>query len=203
MIVSSMSYIEIRKEVDNDIVFVKKKSIHVIAELEKKMKKNKLKTITHIYDYNSPNKNKWLVKIEIGLKNVASSFLTYFYIDNKIAAVQVLDARYLLYYTTHFFKRYKERMNLDIAKPEELIRQYFSDSTNFVPQLLGVTENYLLKIFILCKHGAILGNIHTDSSICKMNTFITTDMLKTDQVEMENEMKERLRKYSNDTGRLD
>jgi hypothetical protein len=203
MIVPSMSYIEIRKEVENDIVFVKKKSIHVIAELEKKMKKNKLKTITHIYDYNSPNKNKWIVKIEIGLKNVASSFLTYFYIDNKIAAIQVVKARYLLYYTTHFFKRYKERMKLDIAKPEELIRKYFSDSTNFVHQLLGVTENYLLKMFILCKHGAILGNIHTESSICKMNTFITTDMLKTEQVEMEKEMEERLRKYSYDTGRLD
>lgn len=203
MIVPSMSYIEIRKEVENDIVFVKKKSIHVIAELEKKMKKNKLKTITHIYDYNSPNKNKWIVKIEIGLKNVASSFLTYFYIDNKIAAIQVVNARYLLYYTTHFFKRYKERMKLDIVKPEELIRKYFSDSTNFVHQLLGVTENYLLKMFILCKHGAILGNIHTESSICKMNTFITTDMLKTDQVEMEKEMEERLRKYSYDTGRLD
>lgn len=203
MIVSSMSYIELRKEVENDIVLVRRKAKHVEAELEKKMKRNKLKTITHIYDYNSPNKNKWLVKIEIGFKNVACSFLTYFYIDNKIAAIQVVDARYLLYYTTHFFKRYKERMKLDITKPEDLIREYFAGSTNFVPKLLGVTENYLLKMFILCKHGAILGNIHTESSICKMNTFITTDMLKTDQVEMENEMKERLRKYSFDTGRLD
>ncbi len=198
-----MTYIEIRKEVLKDVESAKKKSVYVVAELEKKMRKQKLKTITHIYDYNSPNKNKWIVKIEIDSKNVASSFLTYFYIDNKIAAVQVVDARYLLYYTTHFFKRYKERMKLDIAKPEELIRKYLSDSTNFAHQLLGVTENYLLKMFILCKHGAILGNIHTESSICKMNTFITTDMLKTDQVEMEKEMVERLRKYSNDTGRLD
>jgi hypothetical protein len=90
MIVSSMSYIEIRKEVENDIVSVKKKSIHVIAELEKKMKKNKLKTITHIYEYDSPNKNKWLVKIEIGLKMLLVLFSPTFILITRLQQCKCL-----------------------------------------------------------------------------------------------------------------
>jgi hypothetical protein len=203
MIVSSMTYIEIRKEVQNDLVSVIKKSKYVEAELEKKMKRNKLKTITHIYDYCSPNKNNWIVKMEIGKKKVSRDFVTYFYIDDKIVAVQVLDIPYILYYTSHFFKRYKERLKLDIIKPEEIIRKYLNDSTNFVPKVLEIVDNNLLKMYIVCNQGTILGTLHTDTFICKMNTFLSSEMLKTDQVEMEKEMKERLRKYTNDSGRLD
>jgi hypothetical protein len=203
MIVSSMTYDEIRKEIQTDLVSVRRKAKYVEAELEKKMKRNKLKTLSHIYDYNSPNKNKWIVKMEIRTKNVALTFLTYFYLDNKIVAIQVINNPFLLYYTSHFFKRYKERLKLDIIKPEDIIRKYLSDSTNFIPKVLEIVDINLFKMYILCGQGTILGTLHLNSGICKMNTFLSEDMLKSDQVEMEMEMKRRLAKYNKDSGRLD
>jgi len=203
MIVSSMTYAEIRKEVQNDIVLVFKKSTHVIAELERKMRREKLKKHIHVYDYNSKNKNKWIVKIDMGPKDVARTFMMYFYVDNKIVAVQVVDSAYLLYYTTHFFKRYKERLMLDIVNPEEIVRNYLASSSNFVPKVLEIVDDKIMKMYIVGKQGTILGTLHTKSGICKMNTFLSPEMLKTDQVEMEKEMKERLTKYNLDSGRLD
>ncbi len=203
MIVSSMTYDEIRKEVQNDIDLVFKKSTHVIAELERKMRREKLKKYIHVYDYNSKNKNKWIVKIDMGPKDVARTFMTYFYVDNKIVAVQVIDSAFLLYYTTHFFKRYKERLNLDIINPEDIIRNYLTGSSNFVPKVLEIVDDKLMKMYIVGKQGTILGTLHTNCGICKMNTFLSPDLLKTDQIEMEKEMKERLTKYKLDSGRLD
>jgi hypothetical protein len=203
MIVSSMTYDEIRKEIQNDVELVYKKSTHVITELERKMRREKLKKHLHVYEYNSKNKNKWIVKIDIGPKDVGRTFMTHFYVDNKIVAVQVIDSPFLLYYTAHFFKRYRERLTLEIAKPEELIRHYLTGSSHFVPKILEKVDNNLLKMYIVGKQGTILGTLHVNTGICKMNTFLSPSMLKSDQVEMEKEMKERLNKYNLDSGRLD
>ena len=156
-----------------------------------------------MYDYTSKNKNKWIVKIDIGRKDTASTFITYLYIDNRIVAVQLIDAPFILYYTSHFFKRFKERLKLDIIKPEDIIKKYIWDSTCFYPKVLEKLDDEHLKIYIICEQGTILGTLHTKSGICKMNTFLSPDMLKTDQIEMEKEMKERLTKYNIDSGRLD
>ena len=140
--------------------------------------------------------------MEIGKKEVARTFVTYFYVDNKIAAVQILDTPFILYYTTHFFTRYKERLKLDIIKPEDIIRKYLRDSNNFVPKVLE-TDDTLSKMFIVCEQGIILGTLHQKSFICKMNTFLSPDMLKPDQFEMEKIMKERLTRYNKDSGIFD
>ena len=60
-----------------------------------------------------------------------------------------------------------------------------------------------MKMYIVWKQGTILGTLHTKSAICKMNTFLSPNILKADQVEMKKQMKERLTKYNLDSGRLD
>src|ERR1700741_2701710 len=125
MIVPSMTYQEIRKELIVDFPIAYKKSEYVLEDLEKWMRKAKVKTPVHQYDYVSRNKNKWVIKIDIGKKDVARSFMTYFYTsENKIAAVGVIDTKQLLYFTSHFFKRYNERLKLGILLPEDIIRHY-------------------------------------------------------------------------------
>lgn len=203
MIVPSMTYQEIRKELIADFPIAYKKSEYVLQDIEKMMRKQKLKTHLHVYDYVSRNKNKWIIHIDVGKKDVARFFMTYFYVENKIAAVGVIDGKQLLYFTTHFFKRYKERLKLDIAVPEDILRHYVKHSSHYVVDYLGLVNENVVKVFISAKQGVILGNLHRDIGFCKMNTFITHDMLKEDQVERKSQMKEMLNKYYVDSGRLD
>lgn len=199
-----MTYQEIRKELIVDFPIAFKKSEYVLEDLEKWMRKAKVKTHIHHYDYVSRNKNKWVIKIDIGKKDVSRSFMTYFYTsENKIAAVGVIDKKQLLYFTSHFFKRYNERLKLGITLPEDIIRHYVQHSSNYAVDYLGLVKENIVKVFISAKQGVILGNLHHDIQFCKMNTFITHDMLKADQVERKNQMEEILNKYRVDSGRLD
>jgi len=123
------------------------------------MRKAKVKTHIHNYDYVSRNKNKWIIKIDIGKKDVSRSFMTYFYTsENKIAAVGIIDTKQLLYFTSHFFKRYNERLKLGIILPEDIIRHYVQHSSNYAVDYLGLVNENIVKVFISAKQGVILGN---------------------------------------------
>jgi len=200
-----MTYQEIRKELIIDFPIAFKKSDYVIEEVEKKMRKFKLKTHLHVYDYLSRNKNKWIIKVDVREKDVVRFFMTYFYTtENKIAAVGVIDGKQLLYFTSHFFKRYNERLKLNLVVPEDIIRHYVKNSSaGLTVDYLGVVKENIVKVFISVKQGIILGNLHYDIQFCKMNTFITHEMLKEDQIERKNQMEEFLNKYRIDSGKLD
>ena len=125
MLVPSMTLGEIRKEMKKDFPILQRKSLYMIKDLSDERKKSKDKSFSGVYDYLSKYKNKWLYKIAFNAKVYHAAYLAYFYNDVGLVAIEPLpSANYLIFYTTHFFKRYNERLNLNIVKPYDILHHY-------------------------------------------------------------------------------
>ena len=137
----------------------------------------------HICDtWRSKNNNEWtwMVDMDKGTDAMLTFFTT---INTKygrfVFKPQVTNHGFiLLAYIPHFFKRYRERMNMGTKLTTmQLIRKYFRRNGN-------ATEDYRGKgrIEISSADGVCLGNI-VSLRIRLLRTFITRDMAYGDQEE--------------------
>ena len=128
MLVPSMSLEEIRREIHKDIIIVWRKVRYTVIDLKKANKPLGNRRIVKLLPYRSTQKNTWLIKIEIDKKGTLLSFLVYYYNNNGLAAIEVFfNSAMMMYFTTHFFKRYNERLNLNCKTPEELLHTFMNN----------------------------------------------------------------------------
>jgi hypothetical protein len=85
-----------------------------------------------------------------------------------------------MYFTTHFFKRFKERLKLDITKPEELVKFFFKKNLFMMPAQLDM-PNGTKQIFAPLFGGVGLGVYHEKEDIYEFKTFVNNGLLKDSQ----------------------
>lgn len=204
MIVPSMDLSEIRKEIDKDFEIVVRKSTYVMQDLIKANAPLRGKRIIKVYDYLSKHKNNWMFKLDVDKKGCLHNYLVWFYNDRGLCAVEAFPNNdYMLYFTTHYFKRYNERLNLQLIEPKQLQQTFMNNHSVYKFQNLEEVSPGVWKIFAVTKNGVALGTLIKKLKYIKMNTFITHAMLKGDQLEMETKKKAELDKYLAHIHKLD
>ncbi|MCG3166273.1 MAG: hypothetical protein POELPBGB_02051 [Bacteroidia bacterium] len=204
MLVSSMNLSEIRKEINKDIDIVVRKSMFVAEDVRKANAPLRGKRIIQTFDYVSKHKNNWIYRIDIDKRGILSNYLAWYYNDRGLAGIEAFpNSEYLLYFTTHYFKRYNERMNFGITEPKVLLHTFMNNHTAYTFQNLEEVSPGIWKIFAVTKNGVALGTCITSLKFVKMNTFITHSMLKGNQLEIEAQKKEELQKYLASVHKLD
>ena len=199
MLVPAMTLPEIRKEVLKDLVIVKRKIVYVSEKISKLARKRHLKTHEHFMDYRSTQKNTWIFHFKYEHKEVYISLIIYFYgVAGLVALTIDIKDETLHYHTAHFFKRYNERRNLRLIKPEDILRAYIKDNTHISFQPLEKIATGMRTIFGVIETGIVLGYMNTNLNMIKLNTYITHEMLKGQQLKMEDYLKSKLSFYEPD-----
>lgn len=191
MIVPTMTELELKRELELDIENVanwEKRNENRFRRLV--LKSKKFPVSTH-YIYISPRKNRWIItltalsKKDVGkysLKGLVATYETNFGTHALVPSI-VLDRQTIKFHPPHFFKRYKERMGLDL-KGLDLIAEYFKRNNNYTYEIRDIVENGEPRVDFAGStvDGVTLGYGTTGGNILT-KTFITYDMLKGEQIE--------------------
>jgi hypothetical protein len=204
MLVPSMNLSEIRKEIDKDFQIVARKANYVLQDIIKANKPLRGKRIIKSFDYLSKHKNTWIYKWDIDKKITLPNYLIWYYGDRGLTAIEPFtNSDYLFYYTSHYFKRYNERLNLQITDPKKLLHTFMNNHIAYTFQFLEQVSPNVWKFFAVTKNGVALGTCINSLKYYKMNTFITHDMLKGDQLQMKAFKSAELEKYLATVHKLD
>ncbi|MCF8276628.1 MAG: hypothetical protein K9J17_07830 [Flavobacteriales bacterium] len=196
MLVPAMNLEEIRKEIAKDFEIVERKSRYVEKDLKRLHAPLRDKRIIKVYDYHSKFKNNWIFKWDVDKKVSIPVYLIWYIGHRGLTAIQTFPRTdCLFYYTSHYFKRYNERLDLGINDPKQLLHTFMHNHLAYTFQYLEEVNRGVWKFFAYTKNGVALGTYIRSCNYYKMNTFITHDMLKGDQLEIEAYKKAELDKY--------
>ena len=120
----------------------------------------------------------------------------YYYKSEGLYAVMIAGDNFdeFSFYTPHLFDRYRERKLKDISKPKlQTMFDFFK--TNATSRFNRVNnDKYANSIFSVCPNGVTLGSEISDK-IIENRTYITFEMLKSDQVQDEEKLGTALKDY--------
>ncbi len=158
--------------------------------------------------HTSRSNNEW--RIAVQCKDGHADMIPYLVSYNHIGVTAshftdpfATDA--MLHFNTHFFKRYRERAQIDIEKPERLVKHFFKVNTAMIPCYYPKPDGSF-QLFCPLDGGIGLGIFHEDLQVCEFKTFVDNSLLGEDQkqevldiyqttlAEIEEECKRRLKK---------
>jgi len=196
MLVPSMTLAEIKKEIDKDFPIVRNKGIYVQRKLLHDLKPHGSDKIVRYLDYVSKYKNNWIIRFGLSKKDSKMSQMVWYHNEKGLAAISIADnGAWLCYHTPHFFRRVNERLNLNLSRPQDIIRRFMDENDRFHVEILEEFGEGLFTIFCATRSGYILGVEDDNNHFFKMNTFITHDMLKGSQRSLAEELNSEMGKY--------
>ena len=192
MIVPAMNWQEIFREYTKDKEFVDRKMEYLYEhKYRRKILKEKLENSIELLHYNSPNKNQWLIFLVIkNCKTIPLNIPVCIYND-KFGINALLPFSFkgidsvmgLIKFNPHCIKRYRSRLKLDISEPikvvEHLGHNFTLNSDIFKSIKIGVNINLYMPV----AGGGFLGYSNTAKHIVEMKTFISDELMKSDQVQ--------------------
>ena len=203
MLVPAMTLAEIKKEIDKDFPIVRNKGIYVMKKLLHEYKPRGGEMIVKFIDYLSKYKNNWIIRFGLTKKNPNMSTIAFYYGEKGLVAIAPLDNGALLaFHTSHFFKRFNERLNLNLTLPNDIIRRYMNENDRYEVEFLDEYSPGVFSIFCAARSGYILGSQDDNMHVIRMNTIITPAMLKGSQRSLAEELNEEMKKYPYDPKRL-
>jgi len=191
MIVPSMTYKEMEKEFLSDKENVLRKSHFVYEhEIKRIIVKKKLTNCFYVMQYHSPKKNNWLMIYAIkNHKTMARIVCVCIFNDQHgINALYPLCLNInkqkfgLARIWTHCIKRYRSRLNLDIIDPIKITEHLCKN----ILMNREISFNYEAdengNIYLPITGGILLGNYDQENNFSEIKTFISDDLLKSNQV---------------------
>lgn len=191
MITAGFSESELIEEIKEDV----KNALVISDAKDKKVKRIILKASSFpVYVHSiitTPLKNKWLIlwaantKKNIGDNSIITFVCIhetahgrYAYMPTWIEGVMIL-----IVYPPHFFRRFRERMHLNISGTDLLIR-FFRYNADYAFETKTIIEGdkYGMRTFGSCKEGVAMG-LRSINNIVLFKTFVPLDMLKGEQIE--------------------
>jgi hypothetical protein len=187
-----MSYEEMRKEFFHDFIIATAKARVTYRSLRSEMHKRHQQHAVETITWKSPLHNTWMTFYDISNNNVDclhvcitmdhGNLLRTLY---PIAPDENNDI-FLAEYNTHFYKRYNERLQLNLPKPSLIVKHYFKK--NIKPEgstrLSRTDDKETFKIFMPVTGGVMLGYQYSDKKWLEGKTFISNEMLRGSQVEV-------------------
>lgn len=189
-----MTFKEIREEYEKE----KDALFHKIASHSKKvvkgMRKTNMRSYDKYFDYISPRKNRWtyhFIKTPADAQLRVDHYCIYFTARSYAVIVYAVDADRIFYYTSHFFKRYYQREELERENIHETIKSFIRDNKIVASQPLQRLSGGITQVFGQMSTGVGLGYHHLDINLLEFRTFITNNMLKGEQRDLSKQLEEK------------
>jgi hypothetical protein len=193
MLVESMTFAEVRREIEKDLEVVRRKSTYHCESILKVMRKTKISSFKKYFPYFSPSKNNWLYGIHVPEKNTDPVFyyMAYFYTEKGISVVQPLVSNALNYFNGHFFTQYDDRLKLQLRTPREWLIKFMDSTIGFASKNLFEVKPRVSECVAYACNGLCLGEYYHDVKIHFYRTFVSENLLFPDQLVIYNELKAR------------
>lgn len=186
MIVHTMTPEEIAAEVMDDQIaimklFTVKLQIHT-AQMLRTHNKRWVETI-HV---KSKRNNDWSMAVNFSPLVQEMVFYVKTYDKTGLVAynVNMFDDQIplLVKYSSHFLKRYNERMHLGITKADDVLKHFFKSNTKIIPACSNedMSDGGRLSFFSFNK-GIGLGRFYPEQLTVHMCTFVADDTLSKNQ----------------------
>ena len=191
MIVPSMTLEEIRKEIIKDFPILFRKVGYVEHDLKKRLTKKQIDDgFTKFYDYNSKYKNQWIYRIRFCKKEVETTVMLHFFDGKGYGGISVTSDFVIVYQTGHFFKRYNERLKLNLIHLKDIMIAFMNE--NMVYEFSPYSEPLpgIFSVFGKVKSGTVFGTLNEKLRIIKVNTFLPNDMLNQKQKDLLRQLNE-------------
>lgn len=186
MIVPTMSLPEIRKSVSDDFTVEIKSKLHSIKVIQQgRWIRNGRRDFVETILCPVKSKNNWRITVSCNQGGVTTVPYLISYNNIGVTASHIpveFEQMPLMHFNTHFFKRYKERSNISIEKPEDLIKFFFKKNILIIPCYFP-REDGTQQLFTPLLGGLGLGNYHEETDICEYKTFVDNSLLRPDQLE--------------------
>ena len=183
MIVPSMNSTELYSEIMNDHKIVERKAYYLALGLRRPTLKSKHKQVREIFDYQTKQRNNWIININCFVKGYESCATVYYLNEHGLNGMCVnSDGVSLTHYTPHFLKRYNERfvMKTNMSKLE-LLKQFIINNPLGSIGEIADSESNQYSIFSRFQEGIGLGlrEVIDDQGqeILHFKTFITNQMI--------------------------
>lgn len=198
MLVPSMTNLEIYAEIlaDSPSVF-KIFTTKMHYETLRMKRTNNFKWVETLH-IKSARKNDW--SIVINIQNGVSEINYYIKAYNKkglvaYSVIMIEEIPLVIQFNTHFLTRYNERMQLQLTKPDQILKLFFKKNVCITPACSEMEEQKETMSVISLPEGMGLGRVMTDAPIVEMKTFIAKGMLNKNQRELINMLNEDERFY--------
>lgn len=199
MLVPSMNYREITEQVkrDHDKI-VATTLLRLGQEYDKERRKFKIdkkRTYTKVYSFKTATKNNWMVVLgKSPSKEVYASpgesltyaAFTYFFDSTGLRVFQWAQPGVIQAYNSHFFARYNERMGLGLSQPLDIVKHYFINNGH--AGYKAVPQANRMHSIGFTTHGLSLGDFLLDEMWVIWRTFVSKDMSRPHQDDIEHEL---------------
>lgn len=180
MIVNTMNVDEVCHELLLDFDAVARKGHMLISIFEHEMNRKHVVHTTKLAEYMSPRQNKWLILLNHNGTVTSASPTLYQYNENGMMAYSILRTpklKRVVIQNGHFFKRYNERLKLNLTKPLDILKHYLKHNNRVAPSFSneGVEDKRIVMAEVF--GGAALGYFIPEKQYLCMKTFVTHDML--------------------------
>ena len=186
MIVPSMNYEETAIEIFSDHVEVfnlYKTKLNIQAAMAKRT--------NHYYwvetlRVKTKRNNEW--RITVNYTPIKREIAIYLKVHDQAGLVAYCvtllqdEVALVVKYTPHFFRRYNERMNLGLTKPEEILKHFFKNNSAVIPSCNEeeMSDGGRLAFFSF-NNGIGLGRFYPEQLTIQMRTYIAGHILNKGQ----------------------
>ena len=196
MLVETMSFEEIRAEILKDyhseingraVGLYPKYERYLKARLDKIPSANKRRAARYpkAYQLKSASKNNWLIIFDRDRLDYLTTFICYYYTAKGLKAYMKLappENTGLITYTGHFFKRYRERLNLEHVNPVDGLKRFFTNNPHGVTHPTGEPiADGVHPVSLYLPDGLGLGFKDDNIRLVTINTFLSNNELKGNQ----------------------
>lgn len=156
----------------------------------KKLKIDKTRVYTKEYSIKTASKNNWLIflrkkpseKNYNGIKSITGAAMVYYRNALGLRVFNPVHEKIMVVYNGHFFNRYNERLNLNLADSIDIVKHYCKHNADVTLTLTEQKGGDFVMGF--CRDGIELGEYQHDAAWLVMKTFVSNDMMRPDQDEV-------------------
>jgi hypothetical protein len=198
MLVPSMNHHEIAAQIKKEYEKICKTTLpRVIAEYDRerrKLKINKEAFYPREYAIKTAGKNNWIIFIHKspgskryrGIESISYLAVIYYYSNRGLTVYYQGSEQVLAGFTSHFFKRYNERLGLNLSNPIDIVKAFFRKGVYCNIKIVKRDDKPHVIAFGV--DGVRFGEIKYDFTYVEWKTFINREITFRQQQEWEYEL---------------
>jgi hypothetical protein len=209
MLVPAMNYKEIAAQIKSEYHKICATTVlRLGAEYDRerrKLKVSKEALYPKEYEIKTAGKNNWIIflhkgpgeKKYTGTQNLCFLCVLYYYSEKGLMAFTLAEDAQLAGFTSHFFKRYNERLCLNLLNPIDVVKAFFRKGMYCTFKV--VERNNRPHIIAFGVDGIRFGEIKHDSTYVEWKTFVTRELAYRKQNELEHKLTKDLMREMGET----
>lgn len=204
MLVHTMNTAELQKEILRDWPHMEKsvaRLVHEYDRMRRRAKIDKRLEYPKAYEIKTHRKNTWVVIVSKstkaekykGLESVFWDAVVYYRNAHglRVFGLNHVNGGFSVY-NGHLFKRYNERLELGLVKPIDIIKRFFCNNGYGLRKVVPKGDRELT--IRVCRDGLLLGEMFEGGKWNVHRTFISRNLTRMDQDEVERDLLDSLQK---------